>query len=259
MAIGYFTVTQDGTNLDIRYQVAPGAQGPCPDDQMALKADIEAVEAALKVLYPDEVLRLPKFRELLSLAAVGLDGPNAAPKIAAAALVSLKTGILLTEGNARKNRYLKQLGKWAVLFGGIPLLLVLCLRYVLVCYWTLLPCVKPDSDLLVHFCLLWIGGMLGAWISYGLRTDVLTFDELVLPEEDRLEPPVRLLFVGTLVLILGLALYIGVVDISFGKISSRDFIHRTSLAILLGVLMGASERALSGQMTKLAGQLMPGK
>jgi hypothetical protein len=122
MASGYFTVSQDDNGLDIKYQVLGDAQGPCPDDQLALKNDIEAAEAALKVLYLDEAFRLPKFRELLSLAAVGLAGANAAPKIAAAALASFKQGILLTEGGARKNRYLKELGKCAAPFAAVPLL-----------------------------------------------------------------------------------------------------------------------------------------
>jgi hypothetical protein len=259
MAAGYFIVSQDGDNLDIEYRVDPNAQGPCPDDQLALKNDIEAAEAALKVLYPDESLRLPKFRELLSLASVGLAGANAAPKIAAAALASFKQGILLTEGGARKNRYLKDLGKFAVLFAALPLLVAVVLRYGVPCFWTLSSCAKTVAALLTNFSLLWSGAMLGAWLSYGLRTEVLTFEELVLPEEDRLEPLVRLLFVGMLAMVLGLALYIGVLDISFGKVSSRQFIHRTALALLLGVLMGASERALSGQVTKLAGNLLPGK
>jgi hypothetical protein len=259
MAAGYFIVSQDGDNLDIEYRVHPNAQGPCPDDQLALKNDVEATEAALKVLYPDATLRLPKFRELLSLAAVGLAGANAAPKIAAAALASFKQGILLTEGGSRKNRYLKELGKYAALFAGAPLLAAIVFRYVVPCFWTLLTCAKSLVGLLTNFSLLWSGAIIGAWLSYGLRTEVLSFEELVLPEEDRLEPPVRLLFVGMLALVLGLALYIGVIDISFGKVSSHEFIHRTALALLLGVLMGASERALSSQVTKLAGNLLPGK
>ena len=66
MATGYFVVRQDVPHLDIVYQVAEGMQGTCPDDQLALKNELEGTEAALKVLYPDERLRLPRFRELLS-------------------------------------------------------------------------------------------------------------------------------------------------------------------------------------------------
>jgi hypothetical protein len=259
MAKGHFIVSQDVPNLEILYKVAPGAQGDCPDDQLALKNDLEAAEAALKVLYPEESLRLPRFRELLSLAQVGLEGDNAEPKVAASALANLKQSILVTEGGARKNRYLKKLGTWAAIFAAPPLVLAIVLRYVRPCLGVNLKCGNAEIDLLATFSLLWCGAMIGAWLSYGLRTEDLTFEELTTPEEDRLEPGVRLLFVGALALVVGLALYLGILEVSFGKISSHDFMRRGGLALLIGILMGTSERKLSGQVIKLAGKLLPGK
>jgi hypothetical protein len=122
-----------------------------------------------------------------------------------------------------------------------------------------LKCGNAEIDLLATFSLLWCGAMIGAWLSYGLRTEDLTFEELTTPEEDRLEPGVRLLFVGALALVVGLALYLGILEVSFGKISSHDFMRRGGLALLIGILMGTSERKLSGQVIKLAGKLLPGK
>jgi hypothetical protein len=258
MARGYFKISQDGTNLDIVYQVADDAPGDCPEDQLALKNDLEAAEAALKVLYPDENLRVPRFRELLSLAQVGLQG-NAEPKVAASALANLKQSILITEGGARKNRYLKKLGLWAAVFAAPALVLSVVLKYILPCMHVAFTCCKPEIAVLANFSLLWGGAMIGAWLSYGLRTETLTFEDLTTPEEDRLEPGVRLIFVGVLALVVGLALYLGILEVSFGKISSHDFKRRSGLAQLIGVLMGASERALSGQVTKLVGKLMPAK
>jgi hypothetical protein len=256
MAAGHFIVSQDGTNLDIVYRIDPNAAGPCPDDQLALKNDLEAAEAALKVLYPDEALRVPRFRELLSLAQVGLQGASAEPKVAASALANLKSAILTTEGGARKNRYFKGLGKTAALYGG-PLLIVACILKYAPLPATPATINQSVLPVLISFSLLWSGAMLGAWLSYGLRTEELTFAELTAPEEDRLEPGVRLIFVGVLALVVGLALYLDVLEIAFGKISSRDFTQRAALALLIGVLMGASERALSGQVTKLVGNLVP--
>ncbi|HEV2268668.1 MAG TPA: hypothetical protein VGR92_04345 [Steroidobacteraceae bacterium] len=259
MAKGYFVVTQDGDNLDILYKVAPDAKGDCPDDQLALKNALEATEAALKVLYPDDGLRRPRFRELLSLAQVGLEGDNADPKVAAAALANLKQSILVTEGGARKNHYLKKLGTLGAGFAAPPLVAAVVLQWLHVC-WTAhsFPCEKYIG-LFVHFCLLWVGAIVGAWVSYGLRTETLTFEDLMTPEEDRLEPGVRLIFVGVLALVTGLALYVKLLEISFGTISSRDFVSRTGLALLIGFLMGSSERALSGQVNKLAVTLSPTK
>jgi hypothetical protein len=256
MATGYFVVRQDVPHLDIVYQVAEGMQGACPDDQLALKNDLEGTEAALKVLYPDEKLRLPRFRELLSLAQVGLQG-TAEPRIAASALANLKQAILTTEGGARKNRYFKDLGLRAGVFGGPVLVLAALLKYVL-------PLFPPVLDsgvvrVLVTFTLLFGGAMIGGWLSYGLRTEALTFDELTTPEEDRLEPDIRLVFVGMLTIVVGLALYLGVLEISLGSISSRDLTHRASLALLIGILMGVSERALTGQVTKLVSNILPSK
>jgi hypothetical protein len=256
MAAGYFLVKQDGTNLDILYEVDPAATPPCPDDQLALKNDIEATEAALKILYPDDTVRLPRFRELLSLAQVGLQNP-AEPKVAASALANLKQSILLTEGGARKNRYFKGLGIRAAVFAGPALGFAALLKYALPVCPPLLD--RTVVQLMVSFALLFGGAMVGAWLSYGLRTETLTFDQLTTPEEDRLDPDIRLIFVGVLTLVVGLALYLGAVEISLGTISSHDLTHRNALALLVGALMGASERALTGQVTKLIGNLMPAK
>jgi hypothetical protein len=257
MAVGYFKISQDGNNLDIVYQVADANAGDCPDDQLALKNDLEAAEAALKVLYPVDEQRLPRFRELLSLAKVGLEG-NAQPKVAVSALANLKQSILMIEGGIRKNRYFKELG---VLSAGFALP-AFALAAVLKCWLPrFLPVLGSDLHAFLPFVialsLLFGGAMIGAWLSYGLRTVTLTFDELTMPEEDRLEPRVRLVFVGVLTLVVGLALYLGVIEVSLGKISSQDLVHRNALALLVGVLLGASERALTEQVTKLVGNLLP--
>lgn len=263
MAAGHFLVSQDGNNLDILYRVAEEADGECPDDQLALKNDLEAMEAALKVLYKDDAQRLPRFRELLSLAQVGLEGANAEPKVAASALANLKQSILIIEGGARKNRYFKDLGKQAAYYGVPVLMVAFLVKYWCISRATWLPsCLVLDSDgvgLVTTFALLWGGSMIGAWLSYGMRTEALTFEELTTPEEDRLEPNVRLLFVGVLTLVIGLALYLKVIEVSVGAISSNELMHRSALALLIGVLMGISERAMTGEVAKLAGGLFKGK
>ncbi len=255
---GYFSITQDGDNLDIVYQVSKDATGACPDDQLALKNELEATEAALKVLYPDPTARLARFRELLSLAQVGLQGPNAQPKVAASALANLKQSILMIEGSLRKNRYFKQLGTLAALYAIPALVLATAFKYGLPLITFFL-----DSRLLalaplaITLSLLFAGAMVGTWLSYGLRTVTLTFDDLTMPEEDRLDPLVRLVFVGVLSLVIGLALYLGILEISLGKVSSHDLVHRNALALFVGVLLGVSERALTGQMTRLVSNLLP--
>ncbi len=260
MAVGYFNVSQDGNNLDILYQMADDKAGECPDDQLALKNDLEAAEAALKVLYPDPEKRVPRFRELLSLAQVGLQG-NAQPKVAASALANLKQSILTIEGSLRKSRYFKELGELAAWYALPAFVLAAALKYGRPQWLPFLVSseLRALGPLTIALALLFAGAMIGAWLSYGLRTVTLTFDELTAPEEDRLEPRVRLLFVGVLTLVVGLALYLGVLEISLGKISSHDLVHRDALALLIGVLLGASERALTGQVTKLVGSLLPSK
>jgi hypothetical protein len=258
VAAGYFNISQDGDSLDIAYQVADKNAGDCPDDQLALKNDIEAAEATLKVLYPDPEARMPRFRELLSLAQVGLQG-NAQPKVAASALANLKRSILMIEGGLRKNRYFKKLGIIAALYALPAFGLAMALKCWLPKFLIMLAgCdLRQLMPLTVALSLLFGGAMIGAWLSYGLRTVALTFEDLATPEEDRLEPYVRLAFVGALTLVVGLALYLGVFEISLGKVSSQDLVHRNALALLIGVLLGASERALTEQVSKLVGNLLP--
>ena len=75
----------------------------------------------------------------------------------------------------------------------------------------------------------------------------LSFSDLGILEEDLLDPSVRIIFVIALTLTACLLFWTGVMNIEIGnlKTNAAEFIQKGSIAMLLGVFFGISERALA--------------
>jgi hypothetical protein len=234
---GYWTVEprkgQDG-QPDIYFGVLKAG---CPADQQRLKNEIERTLSALRVLYTGSVGG--KFEEaltkLLSLAQVGLVGQSPSTSVAEAALESLQNEIVDREAGRVKNDYMIKLGKWALAFcvaGAV-------LYFLSGTEWS--PSQPRDYR---NFFLLWSGCMIGVWCSFAARKAVLTFFDLARIEEDRLDPPLRLIFSGMLTFILGLIFLTGFANVVVGAFEGAKFIHDGAVALLIGALSGIAEKAL---------------
>jgi len=103
-----------------------------------------------------------------------------------------------------------------------------------------------------NFFLVASGAAIGTWLSFSLRRVVLTFDDLALLEEDRLNPGLRVIFMVALTSVVGLLFWTGAVAVDIGGLSS-DFTVSGSRALLIGALCGIAERAVTTAVSKRAG------
>jgi uncharacterized membrane protein YjjP (DUF1212 family) len=101
----------------------------------------------------------------------------------------------------------------------------------------------------------WCASLVGVWLSFGARKTVLTFEELTTIEEDRLEPVIRLIFVGVMALMFSLLFYKEAVVLEIGKISTKSISTDSFIAIIFGVFLGLSEKLIGQKLTKKATSL----
>ena len=91
------------------------------------------------------------------------------------------------------------------------------------------------------------GAAIGTWLSFSIRRVELSFSQLAILEEDVLDPSVRIVFVIGLALTACLLFWTGVLNIQIGELNTNAafFMQKGSVAMLIGVLLGLSERALA--------------
>lgn len=236
MAKGAFVVYRDKENpRDIHFQLASGDINSVPEEQLNLKTEIDKVLIVLRMLFSekDNGRFEEYFQPLLSLAQVGLVGDNPQPKLSEHTLTELKNEIVAREGGRVKNKYMKRLGINAISIGCLPLIAALILNWL-----------APQLQVFKNFLLLWFGCMAGVWLSFGARKIRFRFEDLHIPEEDRLEPLVRLVFTGLITIIFGLLFSTGAVEVKVGGILLADFTQNSQIALLFGMVLGFSETIL---------------
>lgn len=223
MAQGAFIVFRDEKDpRDIHFKLASEGNAPVPGDQLTLRDEIDKTLTVLRGIFPPNDQRFEEyFRPLLSLAQAGLVGNAAQPELAQRALMTLKEQIVAREAGRIKNQYMKRLGLRAVMLGAPALALAVGLSFL--ASWL---------ETARSFLVLWSGCMAGVWLSFGARKTVLKFEELHIPEEDRLEPIVRLCFGGLLTVIIGLLFSTKAVVITLGSVESWHFVKNSELAVV---------------------------
>jgi hypothetical protein len=231
-----------------------GDTTPAPADQLDLFADIAGTLTVLEVILPPGAPpggpgdRFDQYRvKLFSLAQVGLQG-SADPKVARQGLTALQAEILAREGPRVKNDYMIVLGAWAIGFALVGTLIYFALRW-----WA------PHDWLLYdvrNIFVLWVGTMIGTWLSFGIRRAILTMKDLSTLEADMVGPPIRLVFTGLIAGTLGLVFICAMVNVDIGGLHSADLLSRGSRALLIGILMGVSEQALPATLTRRASQFV---
>lgn len=230
--------------------IKPGA----PPEVQELKNEIDRTLSTLRLIYGTPAAQ-PRFDEafvrLLHLAKVGLQGEKPAVVEARAALEALKTEIVNREGGRIKNGYMLKLGQWALGFALVSLLAYfVCDQH---------PSIPPDEIYRYRRAfLVWSGCMAGAWASFAARKVVLSFFDLAQLEEDRLDPALRLVFVGVLTMFLVLVFATGFANVIVGGFSAASLLTSGSTAMLVGALAGLSEQALPAAMMERARAVVDG-
>lgn len=96
---------------------------------------------------------------------------------------------------------------------------------------------------------------MGVWLSFGMRKNALLFSDLVSVQENKSDPIIRLVFSGILTMIFGLMLHKGILEVKMGAISTSTISNDPSVAFLIGVFSGISEKALPSKISDQAGKL----
>ena len=179
---------------------------------------------------------------------MGLVGSKASVTVAEAALDSLQAEIVDREAGRVKNDYMLKLGYWAMCFG----LATGALYFLVDGYGAVFP-----RQLFRYraFFLLWTGCMIGAWCSFASRKVVLTFFDLGQLEEDRIDPPLRLIFAGLLTSVMGLVFVTGFANVVIGTFEAAKILQSGSVALLAGALSGMAEKALPAAVMQRAQSL----
>lgn len=216
----------------------------------------EAANKRARLLLNEYVLKLAGIGRL------GLEGPHTV--LATGALTSLKSEFVASQAGRIKNRYVRLLGQWAGAFA-----LVFMAAYVLI---GLTGC--PSGKAAAHaqsctlswweihreFVLAATGAAVGTWVSFAIRRLDLPFEDLPLLEESSLDPPFRILFVVALTLTVCLLFWTGAINIEIGNLKTGpdSFKAMGSIAILIGMFCGLSERALATAVSGRAAAFVKG-
>jgi hypothetical protein len=85
-----------------------------------------------------------------------------------------------------------------------------------------------------------------------------TFEKLLVPDADLMEPWFRLLFYGIAIIGLSLLFQTKMVTIAFGeKVSTAEIAHNWLVAVSLGLFLGIAERALPQEVLQWSRKFLP--
>lgn len=250
----------DSRAVSIYFEVNTEQATP-PQDQLDLKRDIERALHAITRLFTEkkqESKFRPYYVQLLNLSALGLVGDRASPEIARRALENMTSELIDGEGPAIKNAHLAQLTKFACLLAVPFLVLYAILRLAAPTHWlpAILRPLSIDGVQLSAFMLLWVGCFVGVVLSYGSRTTTMTLEDLIVTDADYLKPLSRHLFAGTLTMVLGLLLCLGIFEVKIAGISTNELVRDPMIAFLIGTFFGMSELLLPGAVARRAGSVL---
>jgi hypothetical protein len=189
-------------------------------------------------------------RKLLAIGELGLQGPNT--DLAKVALDSLRNELVAHEGPRIKNSYVCKLGIACGIAAGFFLFFYMLITTEIVRsdYW----------QLHKSFFLAGTGAAIGTWMSFSIREVELSFDHLGVVEADLLDPAFRVLFVVTLTVTACLLFWTGVMNIEIGnlKTTPAEFGRVGTVALLVGLFCGLSERALATSVSGRAATFVKG-
>lgn len=238
---GFFVCKNPNNEYDIEFSLQVPDQN-VPKIFKKLYRQCEELKADLiKIFEKDEDKKKKYFEMLLTLSQAGLSGENADPILGLEALENLKNEIFTVEACHFKNRYMKKQGITAVIY--IIILIFIYVSIVLINSF-IAPDFISDFDI-KNYILVFIGSLIGNWISFGVRKLDITFKDLVNFESDGLEHHIRLIFIGLVSVIFTMILNAKFFSISFNKIDLISLLSAKESAILLGIILGLLDNKLA--------------
>jgi hypothetical protein len=223
----------DPENFNLR----PIVPDPLPDDQEKISHEVYRAINILKLLRARGVFRnddaaYAEFvTRIIQVARVGCVDDQVHPALATTALEQIRTDIVRRKGATIIFGFLQILA-WCALGGAAIGAAIEGLA-------------RTYATSLTGYGLVIIGSMVGAWVSVAASRGEISFDGLQDFVERRHEPFIRMLFVAAIASIFALFLQLKILSLSIGTADLATFASSVSLALVLGLVSGVGEKALS--------------
>ena len=247
----------------IEFNIKPKEEfpGPIPEEQREINYGVYGTWGVLKLLreqgvFKDEDNSFTEFRgRLLQVAEVGLAAKHVRTHLAAKALDQIREEISLRKGITIKLKYLSRLAGWALLGVAAGASLV----YIAAKGIPGLYSPDPSTPGLKGYGWVVIGSMAGAWMSVASTRRKVAFEEMPDFLSSRFEPLIRLIFVGLLAASFALFLQHDLLTLKVSEVDFKNFSSEVGVALLLGLIAGISEKAVSVRIISRAQKaLAPG-
>lgn len=257
-----------------------------PADQEAAKQQFEQFAMVLRMVFqsPEPELFNAYFDRLLSTARAAFEPRQYFPA-PLNDLAIFKNEVVQAAGSRIKARYTSKLA-WAVLWASLALGGAGVAMQGIVSKWAVdkapaveaaplapareqMPTAIPAKSVTLlgvqwsaqfsfaHAGILAAAAMWGLLFASMTRNIDPTFDTLLTPDNDLMEPWVRLLFFGIPTLIIALIFQTQLVSISFGThVSTSQINDNAIVAALIGFLLGIAERALPNEVEQWSKKLL---
>ncbi len=112
------------------------------------------------------------------------------------------------------------------------------------------------GEFLFPYINVWIGAMVGTWISFGARRFSIEFEQLSILEDDMMYVYIRLAYIGISSIIFLLFLNSDILSIEIGKSTTTDINNNVELQLILGLLCGLVESKLGINMYNKAKRII---
>ncbi|HET7877057.1 MAG TPA: hypothetical protein VFN71_16155 [Methylomirabilota bacterium] len=247
MAAGAFAIDvneHEKDNFNLRPLDLPD---PIPEDQRKLSHDVYEARNILKLLkeqraFQHDAAAYNEFiNRVLQAATVGCVARHVDTRLAAEALEQIRADVVRRKGRTITYRYLSALAGWALAGVAVGLLLVFAERFF------------PG---LTGYGWVIMGSMGGAWISVAVTRRDISFEGTQDFLDFRYEPFIRVLFVGCLTSVLALFLQLKILSLAIGGVDLAAFPDHIGWALVLGVIAGIGEKALSVQVIERARKVL---
>jgi hypothetical protein len=231
--------------------------GVTPDDQLKLAAEVRSTLRVVQGLFdrhPEHARN--HFQQLVAIARTGLTGRIVQPAAALKSLRDLQDEILVEVAARVKTAYMFDLGRPAAAIAGIAAVVALLAPAVSRISWVRVPGGLLTGQQLSNLGILVAGCATGVWLSFGARKPMLTFDDLKVIERDGLGPKTRLAFAILLTIMVALLFAAKILVVDVGSLNTTAVFHDPLVALIVGLLCGFSEQALSRQVATQATKLI---
>jgi hypothetical protein len=233
-------------NFDLRPK--DNRSGSISEEQRKISHEVYEARNILKLLKEKRAFqRNDSYKEFIErvvqAATVGCVARHVDTKLAAEALEQIRTDVVRRNGRPIMYRYLTYLAAWAL--GG-----------VLVGWLVIAVAGSKEWRALQGYGWIIIGSMVGSWISVAATRREISFDGIQDFLDVRFEPFIRMLFVGCISSVFALFLQLKLIPLTIAEFDLATFAEHPPWALLIGVIAGISEKAVSVQVVERARKVL---